>query len=61
MPPSVPDYIPISSPNRETIVVCGLGMVGLRFCEKVLEMDTEKRFEIVVFCEEDVVAYNRGR
>ncbi|KAI8919500.1 hypothetical protein DFJ77DRAFT_482902 [Powellomyces hirtus] len=34
-------------------------MVGLRFCEKILEYDTEKKFRLVVFGEESHLAYNR--
>ncbi|KNC96715.1 nitrite reductase [NAD(P)H], large subunit [Spizellomyces punctatus DAOM BR117] len=34
-------------------------MVGLRFCEKLIELDVDRRFELHIFCEEDVVAYNR--
>ncbi|KAI8589038.1 hypothetical protein BDZ88DRAFT_475455 [Geranomyces variabilis] len=42
-----------------TVVVVGLGMVGLRFVEKLIEYDKGKKFAIVVFAEESVAAYNR--
>ncbi len=48
-----------SSLQSETIVVIGNGMVGLRFCEKLIEFDREKRYRIVTFCEEPRAAYDR--
>lgn len=42
-----------------TIVVIGNGMVGHRFCERLLEFDTEHRFQIVTFAEEPRPAYDR--
>lgn len=42
-----------------TIVVIGNGMVGLRFCEKLVEADPSKQFRIVTFCEEPRAAYDR--
>ncbi|KAJ3176796.1 hypothetical protein HDU85_006531 [Gaertneriomyces sp. JEL0708] len=42
-----------------TIAVVGLGMVALRFCEKILEYDLEKKYRLVVFGEEPFLAYNR--
>ena len=45
--------------NRKTIVVVGNGMVGLRFCEKLVEFDTAKQYRIVTFCEEPRAAYDR--
>ncbi|KAJ3054884.1 hypothetical protein HK097_000460 [Rhizophlyctis rosea] len=54
---------PLASPSNPdgklTIIVVGLGMVGLRFCEKLLEYDTEKKYRLVVFGEESHLAYNR--
>src|SRR6476469_5849208 len=47
------------SPTPRTIVVIGNGMVGHRFCEKLVELDTERRFRIVTFCEEPRAAYDR--
>ena len=45
--------------DKPTIVVIGNGMVGHRFCEKLVEYDTEKRYRIVTFCEEPRAAYDR--
>ena len=45
--------------NRKTIVVIGNGMVGHRFCEKIVEFDTLRQFHIVTFCEEPRAAYDR--
>ncbi len=49
------------APNRErrTIVVIGNGMVGHRFCERLVEYDLERNYEIVTFCEEPRPAYDR--
>ncbi|HEY4308779.1 MAG TPA: nitrite reductase large subunit NirB [Pirellulales bacterium] len=44
---------------RKTVVVIGNGMVGLRFCEKLVEFDTAGEFRIVTFCEEPRAAYDR--
>lgn len=41
------------------VVVIGNGMVGHRFCEKLVEFDVEHRFHIVTFCEEPRAAYDR--
>ena len=43
----------------KTIVVIGNGMVGLRFCEKLVEFDTLGQYRIVTFCEEPRAAYDR--
>ena len=48
-----------STTARKTIVVIGNGMVGQRFCEKLVEFDTAKQFRIVTFCEEPRAAYDR--
>lgn len=49
-----------SSPNGpEAIAVIGNGMVGHRFCEKLVELDPERRHRIVTFCEEPRPAYDR--
>ena len=49
-----------SSPGRpETVVVIGNGMVGHRFCEKLVEFDAGRRHRIVTFCEEPRPAYDR--
>lgn len=47
------------SRERKTVVVIGNGMVGHRFCEKLVEFDTDNEFEIVTFCEEPRAAYDR--
>lgn len=47
------------SADRKTIVVIGNGMVGQRFCEKLVEFDTAKQYRIVTFCEEPRAAYDR--
>ncbi len=44
---------------RQTIVVVGHGMVGHRFCEKLVEFDVARQFRIVTFCEEPRAAYDR--
>ena len=57
------DRQPASPPRihgrRKTIVVVGNGMVGLRFCEKLVEFDTTDVYRIVTFCEEPRAAYDR--
>lgn len=50
---------PTPPEDRKTIVVIGNGMVGLRFCEKLVEFDTAKQYRIVTFCEEPRAAYDR--
>lgn len=44
---------------RRTIAVIGNGMVGQRFCEKLVEFDGARDYEIVTFCEEPRPAYDR--
>ena len=44
---------------RKTVVVIGNGMVGHRFCERLLEFDGERAWQIVTFCEEPRPAYDR--
>ena len=44
---------------QRTIVVIGNGMVGLRFCEKLIAADSDQRYKIVTFCEEPRAAYDR--
>jgi len=34
-------------------------MVGYKFCERLLEKDTERKYQIVTFCEEPLPAYDR--
>ena len=45
--------------NQKTLVVIGHGMVGHRFCEKLVEFDTRNEWKIVTFCEEPRAAYDR--
>lgn len=47
------------STPRQTVVVIGNGMVGQRFCERLVEYDTAGHFHIVTFCEEPRAAYDR--
>lgn len=45
--------------NQKKVVVIGNGMVGHRFCEKLVEFDELEQFKIVAFCEEPRAAYDR--
>jgi nitrite reductase (NADH) large subunit len=47
------------SADKQTIVVIGNGMVGLRFCETLVAFDDAKKYRIVTFCEESRAAYDR--
>ena len=49
----------MNTDERRTIVVIGNGMVGHRFCEKLTELDTDRQYRIVTFCEEPRPAYDR--
>src|SRR5262245_30204318 len=51
--------MPATSTSRQTIVVIGNGMVGQRFCERLVEFDTQGQFQLVTFCEEPRAAYDR--
>jgi len=44
---------------RRTVVVVGNGMVGHRFCERLVALDLERRYRIVTFGEEPRPAYDR--
>src|SRR5436853_610593 len=44
---------------QKTVVVIGNGMVGQRFCEKLVELDVPRQYAIVTFCEEPRAAYDR--
>lgn len=44
---------------KETIIVVGNGMVGHKFIELMLAQDAAERYQIVTFCEEPHVAYDR--
>ncbi len=48
-----------NSEQMKTVVVIGNGMVGLRFCEQLVEKDQHHEFRIVTFCEEPRAAYDR--
>src|SRR5262245_52412870 len=48
-----------SESSRKTIVVIGNGMVGHRFCERIVEHDVERQYRVVTFCEEPRAAYDR--
>ena len=47
------------TPQQQTVVVIGNGMVGQRFCERLVEFDVDRRYRIVTFCEEPRSAYDR--
>ncbi len=49
----------MSRKPRKTIVVIGNGMVGHRFCERLVELDSAKAYQLVTFCEEPRPAYDR--
>src|SRR5689334_15750430 len=44
---------------RQNVVVIGNGMVGQRFCERLVAYDTAEQFRIITFCEEPRAAYDR--
>ena len=48
-----------STKPRKNIVVIGNGMVGLRFCERLLEFDIHSEYQIITFGEEPRAAYDR--
>jgi nitrite reductase (NADH) large subunit len=45
--------------QTRTVVVIGNGMVGHRFCERLVAFDTARRYRVVTFCEEPRPAYDR--
>ena len=45
--------------TQKTVVVIGNGMVGQRFCEKLVDYDSAEQYRIVTFCEEPRAAYDR--
>jgi nitrite reductase (NADH) large subunit len=45
--------------GRKNIVVIGNGMVGQRFCEKLVALDLAQQYKITTFCEEPRAAYDR--
>ena len=50
---------PHTTDSRQTVIVIGHGMVGHRFCEKLVEFDVDRQYRIVTFCEEPRAAYDR--
>ena len=50
---------PPAAREPQTVVVVGNGMVGHRFCERLVEFDTESAYRLVTFCEEPRAAYDR--
>lgn len=48
-------------PALDTLVVVGNGMVGHRFCRRLVELGATERYRIVVFGEEPQPAYDRVR
>ncbi|MCA9042422.1 MAG: NAD(P)/FAD-dependent oxidoreductase, partial [Planctomycetaceae bacterium] len=51
----------VSKPTqgRNKVVVIGNGKVGLRFCEQMVELDQKQNYELIVFSEEKIPAYDR--
>ncbi|KAI0086009.1 nitrite reductase [Irpex rosettiformis] len=49
----------VSPESRKTIFVVGLGMVGIAFIEKILNLDTSMKYKVVTCGEESHLAYNR--
>ena len=45
--------------KKQNIVVIGNGMVGCKFCSRLVEKDTDNQFNIITFCEEPHPAYDR--
>ena len=45
--------------TQKTVAVIGNGLVGHRFCEKLVEFDRDREYKIVTFCEEPRPAYDR--
>jgi len=44
---------------QRRVVVIGNGMVGHRFCEKLVEFDAARQLQVITFCEEPRPAYDR--
>ncbi|KAJ6631137.1 NADPH nitrite reductase [Mycena sp. CBHHK59/15] len=49
----------VDTGDREVVFVAGLGMVGMAFIEKLLNLDVENKYFIVTCGEEQHFAYNR--
>jgi nitrite reductase (NADH) large subunit len=45
--------------NKQKLVVIGNGMVGQNFLENLMASDIKDNFEVITFCEESLVAYDR--
>src|SRR5262249_44076832 len=45
--------------KQKSVVVIGNGMVGHRFCERLIEFDSARACRILTFCEEPRPAYDR--
>ena len=45
--------------NKQTLVVIGNGMVGQNFLENLVASDIRDNFNVVTFCEEPHLAYDR--
>ncbi len=45
--------------HRTTVIVIGNGMVGHRFCDRLVEADVERKYRIIAFGEEPRPAYDR--
>jgi len=45
--------------KKQRVVVIGNGMVGHKFLEAMVENDTNSEFELITFCEESRIAYDR--
>ncbi|KAG5728415.1 Nitrite reductase [NAD(P)H] [Termitomyces sp. T112] len=60
-PVTTPGYAPgVQVPEgREVVFVVGLGMVGIAFIEKLLNLDVDQKYFIVTCGEESHLAYNR--
>src|SRR5258708_397141 len=57
--PLSPLRLNVNRKPQKTVVVIGNGMVGHRFCERLIEFDVKRDFKIVTFCEEPRPAYDR--
>ncbi len=44
---------------KQRVIVIGNGMVGYKFCERLVAKDTDQRYQIITFCEEPRPAYDR--
>ena len=45
--------------NKKNLVVVGNGMVGHKFLELMVQKDVSQQWNLVTFCEETRVAYDR--